>query len=46
MLDVLAKQDLFEFVDGDPGLKGIMQKVIDGTPIKKNVVRTFRSMQR
>ncbi|MGM0619418.1 MAG: patatin-like phospholipase family protein [Bacteroidota bacterium] len=35
VLDVLAKQDLFEFVDGDPVLKGIMQKVIDGTPVRK-----------
>ena len=35
VLDVLAKQDLFEFVDGDPVLKGIIQKVIDGTPFRK-----------
>ena len=35
VLDVLAKQDLFEFVDGDPTLKKIIQKVIDGTPFKK-----------
>jgi NTE family protein len=35
VLDVLARQDLFEFVDGDPVLKGIIQRVIDGTPIKK-----------
>ncbi|SHE99230.1 NTE family protein [Mariniphaga anaerophila] len=35
VLDVLAKQDLFEFVDGDPVLKKIIQKVIDGTPFKK-----------
>ena len=35
VLDVLAKQDLFEFVDGDPVLKSIIQKVIDGTPFKK-----------
>ena len=35
VLNVLAKQDLFEFVDGDPSLKKIMQKVIDGTPFKK-----------
>jgi NTE family protein len=35
VLSVLAKQDLFEFVDGDPVLKEIMQKVIDGTPFKK-----------
>ncbi len=35
VLDVLAKQDLFEFVDGDPVLKAIIQKVIDGTPFKK-----------
>lgn len=35
VLDALAKQDLFEFVDGDPVLKEIIQKVIDGTPFKK-----------
>lgn len=35
VLNVLAKQDLFEFVDGDPVLKEIIQKVIDGTPFKK-----------
>lgn len=35
VLDELAKQDLFEFVDGDPKLKAIIQKVIDGTPFKK-----------
>jgi NTE family protein len=35
VLDILARQDLFEFVDGDPVLKGIMQRVIDGTPFKK-----------
>lgn len=35
VLDVLARQDLFEFVDGDPTLKSIIQKVIEGTPFKK-----------
>ncbi|HKJ80093.1 MAG TPA: patatin-like phospholipase family protein [Prolixibacteraceae bacterium] len=35
VLDILAKQDLFEFVDGDPTLKSIIQKVIEGTPFKK-----------
>ncbi len=35
VLDELAKQDLFEFVDGDPALKSIIQKVIDGKPFKK-----------
>lgn len=35
VLDELAKQDLFEFVDGDPVLKNIIQRVIDGTPFKK-----------
>jgi len=35
VLDVLAKQDLFEFVDGDPALKNIVQRIIDGTPFKK-----------
>lgn len=35
VLDILAQQDLFEFVDGDPALKNIVQRVIDGTPLKK-----------
>ncbi len=35
VLTVLAEQDLFEFVDGDPTLKEITQKLIDGTPFKK-----------
>lgn len=35
VLDILARQDLFEFVDGDPVLKNIVQRVIDGTPFKK-----------
>ena len=35
VLNVLAKKDLFDFVDGDPVLKNIIQKVIDGTPFKK-----------
>jgi NTE family protein len=39
VLDVLARQDLFEFVDGDPVLKQIMQKIIDGTPFKKMLVK-------
>ncbi len=35
VLDELAKQDLFEFVDGDPALKAIIQKVIDGAKFKQ-----------
>lgn len=35
VLDVLAKQDLFEFVDGDSSLRNIIQKIIDGTPFRK-----------
>ena len=35
VLNFLAQQDLFEFVDGDPALKNIIQRVIDGTPFKK-----------
>ena len=37
VLDELAKQDLFEFVDGDPKLKAIIQKVIDKNILKKSV---------
>ena len=35
ILKVLAAKNLFDFVDGDPNLKNIVQKIIDGTPIKK-----------
>lgn len=35
VLNELSQKDLFEFVDGDPVLKKITQKAIDGTPIKK-----------
>jgi NTE family protein len=49
VLDVLAQQDLFEFVDGDPVLKGIFQRVIDGTPFKKvlgKLAWNFRKVKR
>ncbi|RIH67228.1 hypothetical protein D1164_02040 [Mariniphaga sediminis] len=46
VLDVLAKQDLFEFVDGDPALKAIMQKIIDGTPIKKMLVKLLWNIRK
>lgn len=39
VLDILARQDLFEFVDGDPVLKNLVQKIIDGTPFKKLLAR-------
>ncbi|MDB4583864.1 patatin-like phospholipase family protein [Draconibacterium sp.] len=46
VLDVLAKQDLFEFVDGDPVLKEIIQKVIDGTPFKKLLWKLLRNIRK
>ena len=46
VLDVLAKQDLFEFVDGDPVLKGIIQKVIDGTPFKKMLFKLLWNIRK
>lgn len=46
VLDVLAKQDLFDFVDGDPALKGIIQKVIDGTPFKKMLVKLLWNIKK
>lgn len=35
ILEVLSSQNLFDFVDGDPKLKTIIQQGIDGTPFKK-----------
>ncbi|HOI50592.1 MAG TPA: patatin-like phospholipase family protein, partial [Prolixibacteraceae bacterium] len=35
ILQALAAQNLFDFVDGDPVLKKLLQRVIDGTPLKK-----------
>ncbi len=35
ILEVLSSQNLFDFVDGDPTLKKIVQQGIDGTPFKK-----------
>lgn len=35
ILEVLSSQNLFDFVDGDPTLKKIIQQGIDGTPFKK-----------
>ncbi|MCD4731206.1 MAG: patatin-like phospholipase family protein [Bacteroidales bacterium] len=35
ILEVLSGQNLFDFVDGDPKLKKIVQQGIDGTPFKK-----------
>jgi NTE family protein len=46
VLDVLARQNLFEFVDGDPVLKGIMQKIIEGTPVKKMLARLFWNIRK
>lgn len=46
LLDILARQDLFEFVDGDPELKGIIQKVIEGTPFKKMVTRLLWNIRK
>lgn len=46
VLDILARQDLFEFVDGDPVLKNIMQKIIDGTPFKKLLARMLFNIRK
>jgi NTE family protein len=46
VLDILARQDLFEFVDGDPELKHIMQKIIDGTPFKKMLTRLLWNIRK
>ena len=46
VLDVLARQDLFEFVDGDPVLKQIMQKIINGTPFKKMLYKMLWNLRK
>lgn len=46
VLDILARQDLFEFVDGDPVLKQIIQKIIDGTPFKKMLAKLLWNIRK
>lgn len=46
VLDALARQDLFEFVDGDPGLKKILQKVIEGLPFRKVIWHLIPQLRR
>ena len=46
VLTVLAKQDLFEFVDGDSDLKEIIQKAIDGTPFKKLLTKLLWNIRK
>ena len=46
VLEKLAQQDLFEFVDGDPVLKQIIQRVIDGTPFKKVLLRLLFNIRK
>lgn len=46
VLDILARKDLYEFVDGDPVLKGIMQKIIDGKPFKKMLIKLFWNLRK
>ena len=46
VLDVLARQDLFEFVDGDPALKQMVQKIIEGTPFKKLLTKMLWNIRK
>jgi NTE family protein len=39
LLTILAQKNLFDLVDGDPTLKKITQKLIDGTPFKKLILK-------
>ena len=44
ILQVLADQNLFDFVDGDPALKAIVQKLVDGTPVKRMIWRLLKNI--
>src|SRR5690606_2219260 len=46
VLDILAKKDLFDFVDGDSSLKNIIQKIISGIPIKKLLTRLLFNLRK
>ncbi len=46
VLDELAKQDLFDFVDGDPVLKSIIQRVIDGAKFKKVLFKLLLNIRK
>ena len=46
VLDILARQDLFEFVDGDPVLKNMVQKIIEGTPFRKLLTKMLWNLRK
>jgi NTE family protein len=46
LLDILSGKNLFDLVDGDPKLKKITQKLIEGTPFKKLILRMLWNIRR
>ena len=46
LLTILAEKNLFDLVDGDPTLKQITQKLIDGTPFKKLIVKLLFNIRK
>jgi NTE family protein len=46
LLSILAEKNLFDLVDGDPTLKQITQKLIDGTPFKKLIFRLLLNIRK
>lgn len=39
LLGIMSEKNLFDLVDGDPGLKKITQKLIEGTPFKRLILK-------
>ncbi|MBR9998945.1 MAG: patatin-like phospholipase family protein [Cyclobacteriaceae bacterium] len=46
LLTILAQKNLFDLVDGDPTLKKITQKLIDGTPFKKLILKLLFNIRK
>lgn len=46
LLSILAQKNLFDLVDGDPGLKKITQKLIEGTPFKKLILKLLFNIRK
>ncbi len=46
LLSILAEKNLFDLVDGDPGLKKITQKLIEGIPFKKLIPKMLFSIRK
>jgi NTE family protein len=46
LLNILSEKNLFDLVDGDPGIKKITQMLIEGTPFKKLILKMLFNIRK